>query len=309
MLHISSRIEQPVFHHIARLVACGIMPSKEPEGVALHQYGGVSSMFVADYGVAVALELMLQHIAPFLLQALQLVGSHRHHRTMTGKEVLAERLRLLGKRLQVLRPLELVAARAIEVVHENVFLSTFKYATTFHMRPRTSIGIDILEVFLIWSCQLLRRCLLDAIFEFLAVSILRVAFIEKVVHTVLVDDVVVYRAILRLKQHLRLALESREVLVGIGIVGDERLAVVTLQGKVNHILPGLAVVDGLRRPHPVGIAEVLAPVLREVDLRVRPINEVFRLQQHDARIRPPPLFRVEHMHVRCHDIVATVLTS
>ena len=120
-------------------------------------------MFVANDRVAVALELMRQHIAPFLLQAFQFVGSHRHDRAVTGEEILAERLRLLGKRLQVLRPLELVAARTVEVVHENVFtpLSTrrgaggeaSKHSAAFYMRPRASVGVNILEILLVRSRQ------------------------------------------------------------------------------------------------------------------------------------------------------------
>ena len=80
------------------------------------------------------------------------------------------------------------------------------------------------------------------------------------IHTILVDNVVVYRTVLRRKQHLRFALESRKVLVGVGIIGDERLTVVALQREVDHIFLRLAVVDSLWCPHPVGIAEVLAPV-------------------------------------------------
>ena len=153
VLHVGGGVEQPVFHHVARLIAGGIVSSKEPESVALHQYGGISSMFVADNGIARALELMLQHIAPFLLQDLQFIGSHRHHRAVTGKEVLAEGLWFFCKRLQVLRPLEFIATRTVEVVHQNPILAVvqLEHSAALHMCPRASVCIQILKILLIRS--------------------------------------------------------------------------------------------------------------------------------------------------------------
>ena len=102
VFQVSGRVEQPVLHHITRLIAGGIVSGKEPEGVVFYQYSGVGGVLVADYWVTRALELVRQHITPFLLQASQFVGSHRYHRAVTGKEVLTERLRLLGECLQIL---------------------------------------------------------------------------------------------------------------------------------------------------------------------------------------------------------------
>ena len=52
-----------------------------------------------------------------------------------------------------------------------------------------------------------------------------------------------------------------------------------------------------------------APILREIDFRVRPVHQILRLQQHDARVRAPALLRVVGVHIRCHDVVAAVLTA
>ncbi len=159
---------------------------------------------------------MRQHITPFLLQAFQFVGRHRHHRTVTGKEILAERLRLLGERLQIFRPLELIAARAIEVIHQDVFPLPLgggwegaKYAAAFHMRPRAGVGVDILEVFLVRPRQLIRRCLLNTVLDFFAIIIFCVAFVEKTIDAVLVDNVVVDAAVFGREQYLRRQLDQR----------------------------------------------------------------------------------------------------
>ncbi|OPZ98418.1 MAG: hypothetical protein BWY72_00844 [Bacteroidetes bacterium ADurb.Bin416] len=254
------------------------MPGKEPERVALHQYGRVGGMFVAKEGVTCAHEGATEHIAPLLLHALQFVGGDRNHRAVTGEEVLAEGFGLLGKVGQIVRALELVASAAVEVVHQDVFVAVveFEYAAALYMRFGAGVDVEVLEVFLVGSCQSFRRGLLDAVLYFLAVSVLRVALVEKVIHAVRIDDVVVDGAVLGGKQGLRRALKGGEVFVGIGVIGNERLALIVgaLQGEVDHVLPGLGVVDGLRGPDPVGIAEGW-PVLAEVDLRVCPIDQVF----------------------------------
>ena len=311
VLHVGGGVEQPVLHHISCLVAGGIVSGKEPQRVVFHECGRIGCVFVPDDGIAVRFEFVPQHIAPLLLQALQFLFRHRDNRTVTGEEVLAERLRFAGECLQILRCLVFVATGAVEVVHKDVFVPSvqLKHSATLHTRPRASIGINILEILLIRSRQFFRRCLLDAVLYFLAVLVLRVALIEQVEDPVFLDDVGVYAAVFGGEQHLRLALESSKVLVGVGVVGDECLAVVALQREVYHVLPGLAVVDGLWRPHPVGIAEMPAPVLREIDFRVRPVHQILRLQQHDARVCTPALLRVVGVHIRCHDVVAPVLTA
>ena len=117
---------------------------------------------------------------------------------MTGKEVLAEGLWFFCKRLQVLRPLEFIATRTVEVVHQNPILAVvqLEYSAALHMRPRASVCIQILKILLIRSRQFFRRCLLDAVLYFLTVLVLCVALVEEVIHAVLVDDVVVYRTVL-----------------------------------------------------------------------------------------------------------------
>ena len=177
------------------------------------------------------------------------------------------------------------------------------------MRPRSCVGIEVFEVLLPWAEQVLGRGLLDAVLDFLAVLVFGVAFVEEVVHAIFVDDVVVDAAVLGREQDLRLTLETCEILVGVCIVGDERLAVAALQGEVDHVLLRLAVVDGLRSPYPVGITEVLGIVLRQHHLAVCPVHQVAGLQHHDAWVGTPPLLRVEGMHIRCHKIVAAVLTA
>ena len=171
----------------------------------------------------------------------------------------------LGKAcgIEVGAALELVASRAVEVVHQDVLLLVveLEYTTTLHGRMRVGIGIQVLEVLYPRTHQALRCGLLYAVLVLAAALILRVALIEEVIHPILVDDVVVDRAILGGKELTGFALKSREVLIGIGIVGDERAAVAALQGEVDHILLCLAIVNALRCPHPVGIGKVFGEIL------------------------------------------------
>ena len=51
--------------------------------------------------------------------------------------------------------------------------------------------------------------------------VLGITLIEEVVATILIDDIVVDRAILGSKELARLTLETGEVLIGISIVADE----------------------------------------------------------------------------------------
>ena len=154
-----------------------------------------------------------------------------------------------------------------------------------------------------------RRSLLDTVDILAPVLILRVALVEEVVAAIFIDDVIINRAILGCKELARLALESGEVRIGIGIVADECLTIATLQGEVYHILLRLVIIDSLRCPHPIGIGKVLRKVLRKIDLRVSPVDKVIRLEQYDTRIAAPALLGVEGVHVGSHDVIAAILAT
>ena len=267
-------------------------------------------MLVSDDGIAVALKLMLEHPSPFLLYSLQLLLRHGDDTTVTGEEVLTERLWLLGEVYDVSRCLVFIASTAIEIIHQYPVSRSVvqgEDARPLHVCPCAGIGIEILKVLLPGAFQVLRCSLLYAVLHLFSVLVLRVALVEEVIGAILLDDVIVYRAILSREELSWLTLKGREVLVGIGVEGDEALSVVAcpLQGEVYHVFLCLAVVDGLRCPHPVGVAKC-RPVLGQVDLPVGPVDQVLRLHHHDTRILIPSIFG--HHHVGSHDIVASVLT-
>ena len=79
------------------------------------------------------------------------------------------------------------------------------------MRLGTCIGIKIFKVLFPRAEQFPRCSLLNAVFHFLAILILRIAFIIEVVETILVYDVVVYATILGRKELLGFTLECSEV--------------------------------------------------------------------------------------------------
>ena len=202
-----------------------------------------------------------------------------------------------------------IASGGVEVIHQDEPLGSLEHARSFDMSACAGVCIQVNEVFLPRTFQARRGCLLYAVLNLLAAVVLRVSFIEEVIEAVLVDDVVVDAAVLRLKEHLGFALETCEIAVGIGVVGDEGLAVAALQGEVNHVLARRAVVDGLWCPHPVGIAEVLGIILRQHYLRVRPVHQVLGFQHHYARIGTPTLLRVVGVHVCGHDVIVVVLSA
>ena len=90
MLHIGGRENLPVVHFVTRMIALGIMTSEKPQGVLIYQNGRVGSIDMREERITCCHEVVLQHIAPLLLQSLHLVLGYRTDRTMTRKEILAE---------------------------------------------------------------------------------------------------------------------------------------------------------------------------------------------------------------------------
>ena len=175
------------------------MTCKEPKGVTLDQYCRIGGMLVTDNRITITLELMGQHIAPLLLQALQFLGSHRADGSMTGEEILTKRLWFLGESNQILRDLILIAATTIEIIHHHIFFAVvqLEHTTAFHMRSCAGIGIKVLEVLLPRTSQVLRCGLLDAVDILFSILILRITFIEKMIQAVFIDDIIVDASIFR----------------------------------------------------------------------------------------------------------------
>ena len=122
---------------------------------------------------------------------------------------------------------------------------------------RSGVCIDVLEVLFPFAVETARCCLLYAVLHFLPVGILCVAFVEQVILAVFVDDVIVYAAILGAEEHLGFGFETSKVGIGVGIIRNQSLAVIALQGEINHVLACFLVVNGLWRPYPIGITEVV----------------------------------------------------
>ena len=129
------------------------------------------------------------------------------------------------------------------------------------------------------------------------------------INAVTLDDIIVDATILGIEEHLWLTLETSEILVGISIIGNETLSAITstLKGEVNHILLCLLIIDGLWSPYPVGIAEVLLVVFLQHNFRVRPVHQVLRFHQYDARIILPSI--LHGVHIGSHDVIAAIFTT
>ena len=148
---------------------------------------------------------------------------------MAREEVFAERLGFLGEVIQVSRGLILIASVGVEVVHQHILLTTIEFEDARALYGSDArISVEVLEILLPRTMDIARGSLLDTIDILVSMLILCVALVEEMIAPILVDDVVINGAILGGKELLRLALESCEVRIGIGIVADEGLAVATL---------------------------------------------------------------------------------
>ena len=180
---------------------------------------------------------------------------------MAREEVFGERFGF-GEMVKVGTGLVLIPSAGVHVVHQHVFVFPVQLEDARPLHGCLScVSVYIPEVFLPFAFQAFRSGLLDAVFHFLAIFVLGVAFIEKVVSAIPFYDVVVYAAVFGRKELFGFVFKACEVLVGICIIGDEAFAVVALQGKINHIFFGLAVVNGLRGPYPISITEMFRIIL------------------------------------------------
>ena len=122
-------------------------------------------------------------------------------------------------------------------------------------------------------------------------------------------DVVVDTSVFRTEQHFRLALETGKILISIGIICYQAfLFILATRGEVYHVLANFGVVDSLRRPHPVGIREILGIVLAQIHLGVFPVGKVVGLEHHDARICTPAVVGSAHVggnHIECFAVGTT----
>ena len=122
------------------------------------------------------------------------------------------------------------------------------------------------------------------------------------------DDVVVNAAVFGCKELLWGLLKGCEGGVGISVIRDERGASVAraLQCEVNHVLACRFVIDHLRSPDPVGVAESRI-FTWQIYVRVCPMYEICAAHQHYTRVLAPPV--ADCVHVRGHDVVVAVLSS
>ena len=201
-----------------------------------------------------------------------------------------------------------ISSAGVHVVHQYVFVFSVQFEDARPLHGCLSgVSVQILEVLFPLSFQAFRGGLLDAVLDFLAVLVFGIAFIEKVVGTVFFDDVVVYAAVFGREKLFRIAFKAREVLVGVCVISDEAFAVVALQGKINHIFFGLAVVNGLRSPYPISITEMFRIIFGQIDFGVFPMQQIVRTQEYDARVFVPTVFG--GIHVRGYDVKASVFTA
>ncbi len=128
--------------------------------------------------------------------------------------------------------------------------------------------------------------------------------VEKVVHTVLVNNVAVDTRLLvgGQEERLRLALEVGEIIVGIGVVYNIG-TVAVFHRPVNEILSSLVVIDCLRRPHSLKLFLIVITLLH-IHYRALPIYKVVTLQQHHGAVGVPAVARnhVGKNHVECFSV-------
>ena len=123
---------------------------------------------------------------------------------------------------------------------------------------------------------------------------------EEMVQPVLIlNDIRIDGGRMEVEQHLRLCLQSAEIIVGIApihaVVRDR--AVIGQQREVNHILACRLIVDGLRRPDAGYVGKVgSAEPLGEMNRMMLPVNQVARTQQHHTPVAGPTQGRAHICH-------------
>ena len=99
------------------------------------------------------------------------------------------------------------------------------------------------------------------------------------------------------EQRTRLARKSGERVVGICVIDDVR-SVAVFHRPVYHVFVSLVIIDGLRCPHTLQIVLSFVGLLYVND-GVRPVDEVFRLEQNHGAVGVPSVGR---HHVGGHHV-------
>lgn len=123
----------------------------------------------------------------------------------------------------------------------------------------------------------------------------------------IIYKVVVDRSVFGAEKHFGGFLELGEVFVGVCVISNKSPVVFSTQGEVDHVFFGLRIIDGLRRPNPMGIAELFGKCFGEYDVAVGPVYEVGGLHQHDTGIGSPSVLVGEHVgghHIECFSVVS-----
>ena len=103
---------------------------------------------------------------------------------MAREEVFGERFGF-GEMVKVGTGLVLIPSAGVHVVHQHVFVFPVQLEDARPLHGCLScVSVYIPEVFLPFAFQAFRSGLLDAVFHFLAIFVLGVAFIEKVVSAI-----------------------------------------------------------------------------------------------------------------------------
>ena len=167
------------------------------------------------------------------------------------------------------------------------------------------VRVDVFEILFPFSGEASRCRLLNSVLYLLAIGIFGVALIEHMVDTVLINNVIVDAAVFCAEQHLRLTFKRSEVGIGVCVVCNEALAVIALQGEINHVLACFFIEDGLRRPYTFQFFLSFITFLH-VDDGVRPVDKVGRFQHHQGAVRIPSVIRhhIGHDHVESLSVFA-----
>ena len=224
----------------------------------------------------------LREVAVVAQQTLLLGPRDGDDGAVAGGE-LALRLGVLHELegLQVFRAAELVVAAAVAVVHDNPALAVdgAAHADTLHgLFGLFHVAVDHLPA----VGQLTGHGLVDAA--------PRLLLVEEVVELVglVVDNVAVDGGVAGVEEPAWLALQVGEVAVGVLVVYlVEATGVAGAQRVEHHVLLGLVVVDGLRRPYADDVLPRLGVACGEVHGGVLPVDEVGRFEQHHAPVAAP----------------------
>ena len=191
--------------------------------------------------------------------------------------------RLESLEIRGLHEAEVVGTDAEDVVHENptVFADDFIHRRSL---ARTTLAVNLLWLIHVAAIDVVADGHLDATGILLGAVGHAVATVGHG-HDVGIEHLNLFVRIV--EEQLRFGHESREVVVGIGIVEFRAALSRGADGEIDHQTACFGVVNRLWCPGTADVAEMLGEGLVDAERGVRPVDEVARLHQHQRAVVAP----------------------